>query len=374
MMNAPLNETVAVLGGGAGAHAMASDLALAGHAVRMAELPEFSGNIAATRARSGIELSGAAPSGGSPGFARLELVTTDIAEAMRGAGLVMVVVPAYGHAAFMRAILACATESQVIVFHSSYFSSLRFSTMAEALRKTGEGRSAGNLLFGETASLLYLTRMKGPGQVWIKAAKRRMPFSALPASRTQEALARLGPVFPQLVPARSVFETSLNEAGVLVHPVTTILNMSRIEREGPYQSSYYDITPGIGRVMDAVDAERQSLQEALGLPKASLPDTIFQFFGVRGANCHDAIRACPNYSSQTTPDSLRHRYLAEDVPYGLLPMAAIGARLGLDMSATLSLARIAGIATDRIYPSPAACLAELGLTGLDAARMRAVVE
>lgn len=354
---------IAVLGGGGGAHAMAADLALAGHEIRLAELPSLAENIAAVQALGGIQLTGVAPMGGSPGFARLALVTTDIAEAVRGAALVMVVVPAYGHEAFMRALINTVREDQIVVFHSSYFASLIFGKMLS------EAGRAGEILFGETSSLLYLAHLRGAGKVWIKAGKRRMPFAAFPASRTEEALNRINAVFPQVTPAKNVFDTSLNEAGVLVHPVTTLLNLSRIELNGPYRSHYYDLTPGVGKIMDAIDFERQAVQSALDLAPKSLPATIHEFFNVSGKNCYEAIMACPNYSRQTTPDSLEHRYVSEDVPFGLVPMAAIGEQLGLDMSTTRSIIQLASAATGSDFWKEGRSLERMGLSGMDRMEM-----
>ncbi len=211
--------------------------------------------------------------------------------------------------------------------------------------------------------------LQGAGRVWIKAAKRRMPFAALPASRTAEALARITQVYPQFTAARNVFDTSLNEAGILVHPVTTLLNLSRIEQNGPYRSNYYDMTPGMGRVMDAIDGERQALQRGLGLPPLSLPATIEGFFGTRGGNCLEAIRACPNYASQVTPDNLEHRYLSEDVPYGLVPALALGEQLGLDMSTTGALVQLAGAAAGRDFVKEGRGVEGMGVAGLDAQAM-----
>ena len=350
---------IAVLGGGSGAHAMAADLALAGHEIRMAELPSLAENIAAVQALGGIQLTGTAPMGGSPGFARLHLVTTDIPEAVEGAELIMVVVPAYGHEPFMRALVECVRGDQVVVFHSSYFASLIFGKMLS------EAGRAGEILFGETASLLYLAHLKGAGKVWIKAGKRRMPFAAFPAGRTGEALGRINPVYPQLQPAKNVFDTSLNEAGVLVHPVTTLLNLSRIELNGPYRSHYYDLTPGVGKIMDAVDDERQAVQRALGLHPVSLPAMIHDFFNVTGKNCYEAILACPNYSRQTTPDSLEHRYIREDVPFGLVPLTAIGEQMGLDMSTTRSVATLASSAAGLDFWKEGRSLERMGLAGMD---------
>ena len=121
-----------------------------------------------------------------------------------------------------------------------------------------------------------------------------------PPAELLEALNRIHSVYPQSSP-QNVFETGTNEAGLLVHPVTTLLNLSRIEQIGPYRSTYYDLTPGVGRIMDAVDGEKQALQAASGLRQVSLPMLIHEFFGVTGANSYEIIHACPNYSSQTTP-------------------------------------------------------------------------
>jgi len=349
---------VAVLGGGSGAHAMASDLSLAGHEIRMAELAEFADNIVAVQALGGIHLLGTAPMGGSPGFARIHLATTDVSEAVRGADLVMVVVPAYGHEAFMRALIACAEPGQVVVFNSGYFASLVFAKM---LADAGRGD---DLLIGETASLVYLTRLCGAAQVRIKASKRTMPFSALPASKTPEALRRINTVYPQFVSAQNVLETSMNEAGIIIHPVSTLLNTSRIEQIGPYCSSYYDITPSVGRVMDALDREKQAVQRALGLRRISLPQLLHEFFGSSGANCYEAIRACPNYHTQMTPDSLQFRYITEDVPYGLVPIASIGDLVGVDTSTIRAIIQLAGIASGEDYWQIGRTAERLGLCGM----------
>lgn len=354
---------IAVLGGGAGAHAIAADLALAGHRVRMAELASMAPNIAAVKALGSIELLGSALLGGKPGIARLALVTADIPEAVRGAALVMVAVPAYGHEAFMRELAECLEPGQIVVFNSGYFASLAFNRLlAKSSIRT-------KILFGETTSLIYLAQLQGPGRVFVKGSKKTMPFAAFPASGTAEALKTINLVYPQFVAAENVFATSLTEASVLVHPVATFFNLSRIELNGPYRSSYYDLTPGMGKIMDSIDAERQKVQKALGLRPVSLPALIREFFGVSGSCSYEAIRACPNYSRQTTPDGLAHRYVREDVPFGLVPAAQIGEKLGVDMSSTKALIHIAGVAAGEDFWKTGRSLEKMGLENLGAAEL-----
>lgn len=56
-----------------------------------------------------------------------------------------------------------------------------------------------------------------------------MPFAALPSMRTAEALMTLTDMYAQMSPSLSIFQTSINAPGIILHPITTLMNMSRIE-------------------------------------------------------------------------------------------------------------------------------------------------
>ncbi|HEY9054025.1 MAG TPA: NAD/NADP octopine/nopaline dehydrogenase family protein, partial [Rectinemataceae bacterium] len=71
-------------------------------------------------------------------------------------------------------------------------------------------------------------------------------------------------------------------------------------------------------------------------------------------------------------DGLGHRYIAEDVPYGLLPAAEIGKQLGLSMKATSSLIDLAGLAAGKDFRAEGRSLASMGLAGLGAEGMKAL--
>ncbi|HAZ31402.1 MAG TPA: NAD/NADP octopine/nopaline dehydrogenase, partial [Dehalococcoidia bacterium] len=93
-MDKILKKPVAILGGGACAQAFAAEFTLAGHQVHLYELPQFApqtlGQVLKTNE---IELGGAQLNFKwfkRTGVARVHLVTTDISEALRGAGLVIV--------------------------------------------------------------------------------------------------------------------------------------------------------------------------------------------------------------------------------------------------------------------------------------------
>ncbi|HUW94699.1 MAG TPA: NAD(P)-binding domain-containing protein, partial [Anaerolineae bacterium] len=88
----------AVIGAGHGGKAMAAHLSLMGFPVTLYNrTPE---NIAAIKTRTGIELR--SYEGGPHGFAELVLVTSDMAEALKEADVIMIVVPSSAHADIAR--------------------------------------------------------------------------------------------------------------------------------------------------------------------------------------------------------------------------------------------------------------------------------
>ncbi len=354
---------IAVLGAGNGAHAMSADLALAGHEIRMAELPEFADNIASVRVMGGIHLAGLAPMGGTPGFAKVAMATTNIAEAVDGAQLIMVVVPAYAQEAFMRELVGCAKTGQIVVFNPGRLGSLVFTKM---LRDAGR---EGELIVGETATLFYACRMRGPGRVWLKAGKKKMFFSTIPAARNEEALKIINQVYPQFVATNNLFETALRLPATIMHPTTTLMNMSRIEQIGPYRNSYYDVTPSVGRIMDTLDAEKQTVERALGLPGRSLPEILSDFYGVPATNCYETVHACKNYGVQTAPDSMKFRYVTEDVPYGMVPVASLGELLDVPTPGFRTMIWLAGTANGEDYWKIGRTADKMGLAGMSRSQL-----
>ena len=70
----------AVLGTGNSGQAFAADITLKGYSVNLAEVPEFEETLLAIEKKGGIEISGEAGNG----FARLNMLTTDLKEAIKG--------------------------------------------------------------------------------------------------------------------------------------------------------------------------------------------------------------------------------------------------------------------------------------------------
>src|SRR5438128_275892 len=102
-------RAVAILGAGHGGCAAAADLGKRGYCVRLHARNRD--RLAPLRAQGGIEARGSIVQGLVP----IDVMTSDVAEAVRGADLIMLVVPGVAHSYYARA-LAPRIDGSVPIF------------------------------------------------------------------------------------------------------------------------------------------------------------------------------------------------------------------------------------------------------------------
>src|SRR5262249_6546218 len=146
-------RTVAVLGAGHGGCAAAADLGHRGFSLRLHT--RNAQRLDQLRARGGIEARGL-----HDGLLPIAVMTTDLAEAIDGADLIMLVVPSVAHAAYARALAPLIDGSRPIFLNPGHTGGgLHF---LGALRRAGY---RGPLRSCETVTLTYITRLEGPAAV-----------------------------------------------------------------------------------------------------------------------------------------------------------------------------------------------------------------
>ena len=376
---------IAVLGGGNGAHAMTADLTMGGHEVNMCELPEFRRNIAAAQVYGGIQLilrdsfewdpstpagkEFTTPIGGKSGFAKITgKVTTDIAEAVKGVEIINLVVPAFGQEQWFERLIPHLQDGQMVVVHPGNFGSL-------VLRRMMQDRQVvKDVTVAETESLIYATNVVSPGVSRVVAVKQKVALSAFPATDTTKMLAALGKVFPEFYRVANVLEATFNNGNFVLHPPTMVCNAGQIEKLGPYRQYHYDVTPSVARVIEKVDEERIALGKALGLGLTTFKDSIIRYYGMASADDTLYQALCKTYGYRHTgPPHLKHRYLSEDVPFGLCPLSSFADELDVRTPTMDALIQLASVYNETDYWKESRTLQQMGLRGLDAKEILRVV-
>ena len=80
------------------------------------------------------------------------------------------------------------------------------------------------------------------------------------------------------------------------------------------------------------------------------------------------------YQATGTPNSWAHKYIAEDVPVGLMPMLALAQAAGVPTPAIDSVIRLATILAGTDFADTSRTLDRMGLAAMDAAQIRRTLE
>lgn len=232
----------------------------------------------------------------------------------------------------------------------------------------------------ETVTLTYITRMEGAGLVNIYSYTKRLRFATLPGKEAAHLFALLKPLYPEIEQASSVLETGLSNINAIFHPPGMIMNAGWIQHTGGDFLFYREgFTDAVARVTAAVDAERMAVAKALGIPAIPFLDFFYQAGLTTKAarDSGDISRACresePNKTIKS-PSSLDHRYVHEDVGYGLVPIAALGALAGVSTPTIAALVQLAALALGIDYMREGLTLEKLGLAGKSASELLRLVE
>jgi opine dehydrogenase len=359
------DHPITVIGAGHGGKAMAAELAARGFAVRLYNRTYE--NIETIAERGGIELSFW---DGHTVYGELQMVTSDLAQAMDGATLIMVVIPSSGHHEIAAACAPYLQNGQVIVLNPG-----RTGGALEFRKVLLDLHCNADVVIASAETFLFASRSTGPAEAHIFRRKNSVPLAALPATRTREVLDILKNVYPQFTPAPNVLYTSLNNMGAVFHPALTLLNAGWIEHtQGEFQFYIEGVTPSIARVLERVDRERVTVATAMGVRAQSAIEWLVRAYSAHGDNIYDAIHANPGYEGIHAPSSIYHRYIFEDVPYSLVPIAAFGLRFGVDVQGIETLINLACMIHGTDYRHRGRDLKRMGLQGLSIEEITQLVE
>ncbi len=184
------------------------------------------------------------------------------------------------------------------------------------------------------------------------------------------------PPIPSSSTARACCTPGSTTLGAIFHPALTLLNAGRIESTGGQFQFYIDgVTPSVARVLEVLDRERITVASALGIRAQTALEWLRMAYNARGTNLFEAIHNQPGYEGIMAPRTLQHRYITEEVPMSLVPIAALGQRYGVSVRGIDSVIRQACIVHRTDYWRRGRTLDKLGIAELSVSEvMRLVME
>jgi len=376
-MDKVLEKPVAVLGGGACAQTFAAEFTLAGYKVRLYELPELAqGTLGEVLRTHEIELGGAQANFKwfrRAGIAKVDVVTTEISEALRGAGLVIVAIPAKGHRPFFEKMIPCLEDGQMISIFPDNFGSLMLRNMM------GEKGCNADIIIGGWSSMPYGVRVIEPGKLDCIIRIRELLGDALPGKDGDKFFETMKgiPAFDGVVELKkgdTVIGVGFSNPNPAVHVPGSILNVGAMEvsemegtlgiPKGKYSMYKHGMSPAVARVQLAFYQEERKIANAMGIEMIEFRDD--QFFwkgGIMGVEYWVPF-ADVIIPPIVGPNSVEHRYFTEDIPVGTVIRYHLAQKFGVDVPTIESMMQLGSVICKRDFLKEGITLKELGIEDL----------
>lgn len=316
-----MKKTWAVIGAGNGGQTLAGHLSLLGQKVRIFDvLPATAQTL---DEKGGILLEHALQ-----GFGEIEFATSDIRRAVDGADILAVVLPSQYHESIADSLIPYLRDGQTVFLHPEA------SCGAIAFRRQMRDKGCtADIVVAAASTLLYSCRMKTPGEVCVYGMKKEVLAAALPASDNNRFKESVVSVLPWFKIVQNVLVTSLVNSNAVMHPTMTLLNVSRIDANPSIPFEFYSdgITPAMSDFLERMHEERVETAKALGVEIYGSMREIYTSMYDCGEKEAPLYRLCKEneaYRGIMAPQTLRTRYILEDIPYSLVATQALAKLAG----------------------------------------------
>ena len=115
------------------------------------------------------------------------------------------------------------------------------------------------------------------------------------------------------------------------------------------------------------------MASSLGIRARTALEWLKLSYDAVGEDLNEAIHNQPGYYGIKAPPTLNHRYLFEDVPMSLVPIASLGQRYGVSVRAMDSIIRISSIVHRTDYWRRGRSIDKLGIDNLSVGELTAYV-
>lgn len=335
-------KPIAILGGGAVGKTCAADCKLAGREVRLYSRSKES---IANLEKTGILLDGVQHN--LYGFERsgkayLDLVSTNMAEVVKGAGLIVIGIPAHAHEHYLKTLVPLLEDGQVIhVFTDNYATLLLRKYMREM-------ECNKDVVIGGWGSAPYGTRIEKIGgfkmpHVGAKYRAITLRGASLPMSDIDEFMesTKYLPCMDAItqgdgpVKGDTVLDIGFSNVNPVIHVPASVLGVSSMENwslvYGNEPDSYsmysHGLCPSIARVQYQFYQEEKAIADAIGIEVPHYNYDMFfsrrtiltqEYMGLNSEGKDNVVFPLdkPCSEGNVGPDSINHRYFTEDIPVG----------------------------------------------------------
>ncbi len=357
-------STVNIVGAGPIGRATAAHLAHHGHHVGLwSPTGRGTASLARTAKAPSAQHGTLVYEGALAGTATVDILGSP--EAVSACDVVVIALPGPAYRAILPRLVSHLGSGQTVIVSGAL--SLIPLWLFERLLARGE-----RLTIASWGTTLATAQHSSTADVRIDTVRSRFEVAAIPAANGTAALIACQALFgDRFRLVGSILATALSNINPVAHAAEALPNLTRMER-GESWALFDYLTPAAARIAEAIDRERIAIAQGFGLQVRSIEEHYHLSYHVPHgsiAEIADAIHA--RYRGPAGPTTLDHRYILEDMPYGLVFYEALARLTGVAtpvMGAAITFAS-AAYGTDFRTENP--IIAELNLDRIDAPELLA---
>jgi len=354
---------IAVLGAGNGGFMSAADFGVMGYEVAL-----FSRKIervAGVKAKGGIEILDI-DSNPTGDFGKVACATDDIAEAVKGAKVIVNPIPYFACEEYARMVVPHLEDGQVVLYLGKGGASL---TWAKVMRELGVNKK---VYLADCNTLPFGASRKGDAQVRLENRTQNLIIATFPGKDIDHVIGVAEELYPAahgytLRAGQNAIDSILVDYNAITHTPPMVCNAAKIEMgvKGFCLFGKAENTPAVVRIIEKIDRERMAIGEKLGLKQYPLEEEIMMVkWNPNGEDyvlpLYDAIHT-PFLEVCEGPFSLDVRHLTEDIPYGLVTFSSLGRLLGVPTPFTDAIITMSEGLLDRDFRSIGRTIEDLGI-------------
>lgn len=346
---------IAVLGGGAVGKTCAADCKLAGREVRLYSRSKKS---LAYLDKTGILLDGIQRNVYGferSGRAHLDMYSTDMAQVVKGAKLILLSVPALAHEHYLKTLVPLLEDGMVIHTFTDNYASL---LLRKYMREAGCTK---DVIIGGWSSAPYGTRIEKVQGFWtnhvgIKYRAISLRGACLPMSDIDDFMESVKylPCMDSVtygdgpVKGDTMMDIGFSNVNPVIHVPASLLGVSSMENwslvygNAPDSYSMYShgLCPSICRVQYQFYKEECAIADAMGIESPYYSYEMFfsrrsiltqEYMGLDENGKDNVVFPLdkPCDEGNTGPNTIDHRYITEDIPVGCKIYHDLGKKFGV---------------------------------------------
>ncbi|PSU45787.1 hypothetical protein C9J12_21345 [Photobacterium frigidiphilum] len=331
---------VLVIGAGSGGLALTNDLLARGFEVCLYATYDHASNIDAIKTNGG-KLVGVLSN--NKVLQKVHMTTTCPKEAAEYSDIRLFVLPAYAQESCFTKFIPFITSQVINIFLPGNF----IGTQVETLMR--QNNSLTEVTYIETSTIPHICRVNNPGEVII--SNHTKPFMHVSivnrsAHSHTELKSLLCHLFNQpLTFLKHPLAAGLYSVNGVFHPIPALFNLANIDNEMKQFYFYKDgMSEEVCKMMHQLDKERINLLSTLSIDKQTFEAQLNKYYRTPDCSLITFVKQSPYHNADFhMPDSIRHRYFFEDIPYILSPWKQIANMLQIEtpvLSSVVTLAQV----------------------------------